>query len=178
MSRVGGGILMALGALAHGPTAARAAEPCIEFAWDARAEHALYAMPAVQLAAASERPHGAVLSVDRLFQLRLSPQTEVRYPTPPGAHSASEHAFGGLAEFTLAVAGAYRISADGPVWIDVAFNGVLLKPQDFEGRRGCRNPHKIVEFVLPMGVPLTLQLSGAVSADLKVTVTPSPPAAH
>jgi hypothetical protein len=69
--------------------------------------------------------------------------------------------YGGLALLQVAVPGAYRISADQPLWIDVAFNGALLKPQDFQGRRGCNAPHKIVEFQLPMGVQLTLQISNA-----------------
>jgi hypothetical protein len=178
MSRVAGGMLSALCALAYGTGAARAAEPCIEFAWDARAEHALFAMQPVQLPAGAERRAAPLLNVDRLYQLQLRPQADVAYPTPPGGHSPPDKAFGGLAKFQVAVAGAYRISADGPVWIDVAFNGALLKPQDFEGRRGCNNPHKIVEFVLPMGVELTLQFSAAVDQNVKIAVTPSPEPAH
>lgn len=170
--------IVLVSALALGGAHAVAADGCIEFAWDARAEHALFAMQPTQLDAGADRASAPAISLDRLYELHLTPQSQVKYPTPPGGRTPPEGSSGGLATLQVAVAGAYRISADGPVWFDVAFNGALLKPQDFEGRRGCDNPHKIVEFVLPMGVKLTLQFSAATGRDIKIAVTPSPEPAH
>jgi hypothetical protein len=157
---------------------ARADEKCIEFAWDVRAEHLLFAMQPVKIVAGSDRASTPAVSLDRLYQLHLQKQTEVQFPTPPGAREAKPDGYGGLAQLQVAVPGPYRVSADQPLWIDFAFNGALLKPQDFQGRRGCNAPHKIVEFVLPMGVQLTLQISNAANADVKISITPSADAAH
>jgi hypothetical protein len=158
--------------------AAKADDKCIEFAWDVRAEHLLFAMQPVQIVAGADRASTPTLGLDRLYQLHLQKQAEVKFPTPPGAREAKPDGYGGLAQLQVAVPGAYRVSADQPLWIDVAFNGALLKPQDFQGRRGCNAPHKIVEFVLPMGVQLTLQISNAANADVKISITPSADAAH
>jgi hypothetical protein len=165
-------------ALLAGAQQARAEEKCLEFAWDVRAEHLIFAMPPKLIAAGTDRPSTPVVDLDRLYQLHLQKQTDVQFPTPPGAREARPDGYGGLAQLQVAVPGAYRISADQPVWIDVAFNGALLKPQDFQGRRGCNAPHKIVEFVLPMGVQLTLQISNAANTDVRIAITPSPEAAH
>ena len=169
-----------LGILACGSWALPAAAdpPCIEFAWDVRAEHALFAMPPELREAGADRATAPALSPDRLYQLHLSPQTAVKFVAAPGGREPADGAHAGLARLKLAVAGAYRIAADQDLWIDVAIGGVLLKPQDFEGRKGCNNPRKIVEFVLPMGVELTLQFSNAQNADAKITVTPAPAAVH
>jgi hypothetical protein len=153
-------------------------EPCIDFAWDARAEHLLFAMHPKMLAAGGDRATTPTVSLNQLYQLHLQKQADVQFPTPPGAREAKPDSYAGLARLQVAVAGAYRISADQPLWIDVAFNGALLKPQDFQGRRGCNAPHKIVEFVLPMGVQLTLQISNAASAEARISITPAPDAAH
>ncbi len=152
----------------------RAEDQCIEFAWDVRAEHLLFAMHPKMLAGGSDRASTPTVSLNQLYQLHLQKQTDVQFPTPPGAREAKPDGYGGLAQLQVAVPGAYRISADQPLWIDVAFNGALLKPQDFQGRRGCTGPHKIVEFVLPMGVQLTLQISNAADADVKISITPTP----
>ena len=155
-----------------------AEDQCIEFAWDVRAEHLLFAMHPKLVAAGTDQASTPAVSLNQLYQLHLQKQTDVKFPTPPGAREAKPDGYGGLAQLQVAVAGAYRISADQPVWIDVGFNGALLKPQDFQGRRGCNAPHKIVEFVLPMGVRLTLQISNAASAEARISITPSPDAAH
>jgi hypothetical protein len=157
--------------------AAHAADPpggCIEFAWDVRAEHLLFAMNPLAVAAGTDRASTPTVSVDRLYQLHLQPHAEVKYPMPPGVRELRPDGYGGLALLQVAVPGTYRISADQPLWIDVAFNGALLKPLDYQGRRDCTNPHKIVEFQLPMGVNLTLQISNATSAEARISVTPAP----
>jgi hypothetical protein len=56
-------------------------------------------------------------------------------------------------------------------WIDVADGDKLLKSHDFQGARGCERPRKIVEYDLPAGRELTLQLSGASDATVILAVT-------
>jgi hypothetical protein len=162
------------GALLLAAGSAPAADDCIEFAWDVRAEHALFAMQPARLTAGIDAATAPAVSPDRLYELHFARQTEVRFPTAPGGRAPAEGAYAGLVHLKLAVPGAYRISSDQPLWIDVALGGALLKPQDFQGRKGCNAPHKIVEFSLPMGVELTLQFSDVRSADAKITITPTP----
>ena len=50
---------------------ARADEKCIEFAWDVRAEHLLFAMQPVKIVAGSDRASTPAVSLDRLYQLHL-----------------------------------------------------------------------------------------------------------
>jgi hypothetical protein len=165
-------------ALTIAAQSAWADDKCVEFAWDVRAEHLIFAMQPKALAAGADRASTPGVTLDRLYQLHLQKQADVQFPTPPGAREARPDSYAGLAQLQVAVPGAYRISADQPLWIDVGFNGALLKPQDFQGRRGCNAPHKIVEFVLPMGVQLTLQISNAANADVRIAITPSPDGSH
>jgi hypothetical protein len=67
----------------------------------------------------------------------------------------------------------YRISLDQPLWVDVIADGAMVPAKDFQGRRGCNAPHKVVEFLLPARVPITLQFSGGNASTVKVTVTHS-----
>ncbi|MFI4891029.1 MAG: hypothetical protein ACHQIL_10900 [Steroidobacterales bacterium] len=173
IAHIAGLLLLAIAA-----QAARADDACIEFAWDVRAEHLIFAMQPKALAAGSDRAGAPAVGLDRLYQLHLAKQADVQFATPPGAREMRPDSYAGLVQLQVAVPGAYRIAADQPLWIDVAFNGALLKPQDFQGRRGCTSPHKIVEFVLPMGVQLTVQISNAANADVRLSITPSQDGSH
>ena len=155
-------------------TAVRADDPCATFAWDVSHERALYATEAKALSAGKVVASAPSLAPDHLYQLQLSSQPEVTFASPPGKKMLTDGAYAGLASLTVDTAGVYRIALDQPFWLDVAANGTLIRSKDFQGRPGCNAPHKIVEFVLPAGVPLTLQFSGATSQTLKVTVTRSP----
>lgn len=167
--------LVALAVLA-GP--AVSATQCIEFAWDVKAEHLLFAMQPRLVTAGTDRASTPTVDVDRLYAVQLQRQSDVHFDTAPGARDMHPDGYGGMVRLQVAVPGAYRVSADQPVWIDVAFNGALLKPQDFQARRDCHDPHKIVEFVLPMGVQLTLQFSNAASGTARIAITPTTDGPH
>jgi len=49
-----------------------------------------------------------------------------------------------------------------------------VKSANFQGARGCERPHKIVEFDLPAGKDLTLQLGGAPDPSVLVAITRAP----
>jgi hypothetical protein len=162
--------------LALAATGARADDPCATFAWDVAHERALFATEPTSLAAGTAVASAPSLAPDRLYELRLSLQPEVAFAVAPGRAKQTDGGRAGLAQLTVAVAGLYRISIDRPFWLDVVAGGALVGSKDFQGRPGCSAPHKIVEFTLAAGMPLTLQFSGAASPTLKVAITRSPPA--
>jgi hypothetical protein len=111
---------------------------------------------------------------DRLYELELKMQADVTFPATPGKQSESDGAYAGLVKLTISTPGTYRLSLDQAVWVDVIENGTVIRAHDFQGRKGCNAPHKVVEFLLPAGSPITLQFSGSSVAVVKVTVTRSP----
>ena len=104
----------------------------------------------------------------------LSPETldKVVFAATPGK-KPSGVANAGMLTFTLPASGAYRVALDMPVWIDVAANGALMQPKDFEGQHSCAAPHKIVEFDLKGTRPFFLQLSGTPDS-VRLTLTAAP----
>ena len=163
--------LLALLALSIAGTPAHADDPCSAFAWDVGHERALFATEARALSAGRDVTSAPPLVPDRLYQLQLSAQPDVTFAAAPGKSTVTTGAHAGLASLTVGTAGVYRVSLDQPSWLDVAANGVLIHSRDFQRRPGCTAPHKTVEFVLPPGTPLTLQVSGAAGPILKGTVT-------
>lgn len=113
------------------------------------------------------------LAPDQPYQLTLSPLSKVTFLAPPSRKGHGEQPYAGLVLVRVDTPGVYRVSLDQPVWVDVVVNGAVVAPQDHQGRPGCNAPHKIVEFSLPGGTPVTLQLSGEVPT-VKVTVSRSP----
>jgi hypothetical protein len=165
------GVSVSFGA---GPMLAHADDPCAAFTWDVRHERALFGQPARPLAAGRTPAASPPLATDQLYQLKLSPQTQVTFVAPPGGKRRVEVPFAGLARVTVHAPGVYRIALDQPVWVDVIAGGTVVAAKDHQGRPGCNAPHKIVEFALPAGTPVTLQFSGGDVATVKVTVSRSP----
>jgi hypothetical protein len=169
------GLSTALGALTGDPSWAQAqAQPCRDFAWDVHQERTLFAQSAHTVAAASRSSATPTVRVGRLYQVSLAPQSEVRYVVAPGKVALADGAFGGMVKFRVRQAGSYRVSLDGPFWIDVVADGRLLATEDFSGQRGCANPHKIVVFQMPSGQDLWLQISGSHLPRAQFTITQAP----
>jgi hypothetical protein len=157
-------------------TSALAAEPCAGFKWDVHQEHALFEGAAESVSAGKDTASAPSIGTDRLYELKLTPQDDVAFLVPPGKKMLTDGAYAGVASFHVKTPGAYRVSVDIPFWIDVVADGKLLQTKDFQGQRGCDAPHKIVEYELVTGGPFALQLSGATSASVRLTVTKSPAA--
>jgi len=155
-------------------SAARAEDACSAFTWNVERERKLFSQEAESLTGGSSLTAAPTLSSDRLYQLQLKAQSEVKFVTAPGKNS-TEGTYAGLAKLTVETSGVYRIALDQKIWVDVIANGLPIQAKDFQGRPGCNAPHKIVEFVLPAATPITLQLSGGSSPTVRVTVTLSPP---
>jgi len=165
--------LLLAGAFGLAGPAAQAEVPCPGFSWDVSAEHALFMTAPLALPAGADRHSAPSLEAGRLVQLELKPASAVHFAAPP-ARPAGEDTYAGLARLEVEKPGAYRISVNQSVWIDVVEQGRLVPAIDYEGSRSCDAPHKVVVFRLPGGKPLVLQLSGAVSSAARVTLTPVP----
>jgi hypothetical protein len=155
-------------------TARAADDPCAAFTWDVHHERQLFAAAAQSVAAGKASATAPALTVDRLYQLELTPQSAVAFDSPPGGRRGGDRAWAGLATLTVATAGVYRIALDQGAWVDVLSGGAALPTQGFQGRPGCNAPHKIVEFQLPAATRVVLQVSGAAAAAVRLTVTRSP----
>ena len=148
-------------------------DPCAAFTWDVRHERALFGKEPQPLTAGQTLAALPTLSADRLYQVELQGESEVKFLAPPGRKRGAGGGYAGLARLTVDTDGLYRISLDQPLWVDVIANGAMIPAKDFQGHRGCNAPHKVVEFVLPARVPITLQFSGGNASTVKVTVTRS-----
>jgi hypothetical protein len=96
----------------------------------------------------------------------------VTFARPPGKSAPTATSSGGLVKLRLKAAGRYRISTDAPLWIDVIAGSDALTSSGFQGRQPCALLHKSVEWALPGGVDLIVQLSGAARDRAKLAVTP------
>jgi hypothetical protein len=155
---------------------ALAAEPCAGFKWNVQREHALFVGAAESVPAGKDSASAPAIGTDRLYELKLSPQDEVAFLVPPGKKMLTDGAYAGLASFEIKTSGTYRVSVDIPFWIDIVADAKLVTTKDFQGQRGCDAPHKIVEYELVTGGPFALQLSGATTPSVRLTITKSPAA--
>ncbi|MFZ0007933.1 MAG: hypothetical protein WAK94_06830 [Steroidobacteraceae bacterium] len=171
-------LLLALSAAASAARAEPAVDPCGTFNSDVRHERALFAGQAQPLAAAKAAAGAPAVTPEHLYQLQLHQRAEVTFALPPAQrHPPPAAGYAGLVTLEVDAAGLYRVALDQAFWIDVVAKGVSIQSSDFEGRRGCAAPHKIVEFMLPANTPLTLQFSGGITPTLTLAVTRAPAAA-
>jgi hypothetical protein len=112
------------------------------------------------------------LQPDKLYALQLAGQDKVSFVTTPAKPTLDDGAQAGLARFRVEKAGLYRVSITSGHWIDVLDGVQVVTSRDFQGSRGCERPHKIVEYELPAGRELTLQLSGSPDATVILAITP------
>ena len=154
--------------------ASATADPCAAFSWDVAHERALFSEAPHRLSAGLSPSDSPALTTGQLYELTLAPQPQVHFAAAPGK-SRSADGYAGLAVLTLPSAGVYRIALDQPIWVDVVAEGTPVRSRDFQGRSGCSAPHKIVEFVLPAKVALTIQLSSGSSPTVRVAVLAAPP---
>jgi hypothetical protein len=152
---------------------AHAEDACAGFAWNVSHERALFASAPQQLAASAKASSAAPIVVDRLYQLQLVSQAQARFAVP-SERPAPADTFAGILQLTVPEGGAWRISVDAKLWVDVVLDGHLLRAAKHQGQSGCTAPHKIVEFELPAGKTLTLQLSEALGPTARIAVTRTP----
>ena len=153
---------------------AHAEDPCAAFTWNVAHERALFSGVPNTQPAGHDQPTAPTLKTDTLYELQLGADTGVRFVTAPAKKQRGAGSYAGLAKFSTAAAGTYRVAADQPIWFDVVRRGKQVASKDFQGHAGCSAPHKIVQFDLPAGAALTLQISGGVNQTVRLTITPAP----
>jgi hypothetical protein len=156
--------------LAAGMAAAQD-DPCAKFSWNIERERALFASAPQAVVAGRDASSAPPLAPERLYQLQLAAAGQITLLLPPGKKTGADGAYGGMARLRLAQPGSYRVSVDQPLWIDVVADGKMIQSVDFQGRPGCLAPHKIVQYSLPSGRELLLQLSGAPNPVVRLTIT-------
>jgi hypothetical protein len=154
--------------------ASLADDPCSGFSWNVTHERAVFSSTALNAKAGADAASAPAITANHLYDLTLAPQSQVHFQVPPGKPSKVDSPYAGLLHLKLKTQGLYRISADQPFWIDVVGGEELIRSESFQGAAGCNAPHKIVQFTLPAGQELTVQVSGAGSAHARIAVTPAP----
>src|SRR5579864_7067978 len=81
--RTGPCLLGALLSLPLTPMHASADDPCAAFSWDVRHERELFSKEPIDLASGKTAADAPVLLADRLYELELRAQPEVRFVAPP-----------------------------------------------------------------------------------------------
>lgn len=158
----------------HAEHAARA-EGCSAFTWNVAHELALMAQPATSIDASREG-NAAAVAPDKHYLVRLAPQASVKFALAPARSRNAEGAYAGLVRFRVEQAGRYRVTLTSRHWIDVVDGDHAIATRDFQGRAGCDRMHKVVEFELPEGRDLILQLSGDGADSVGLVITPAPKA--
>ncbi|HEX2791351.1 MAG TPA: hypothetical protein VHN17_13050 [Steroidobacteraceae bacterium] len=156
--------------LAAGMAAAQD-DPCAKFTWNIQRERALFASAPQAVVAGHDASSAPPLAPERPYQLQLAAAGQITLLLPPGKNTSTDGAYAGMARLRLAQPGSYRVSVDQPLWIDVVADGKMIQSVDFQGRPGCLAPHKIVQYSLPGGRELLLQLSGAPKPVVRLTIT-------
>jgi hypothetical protein len=151
----------------------RAQEGCQDFKWDVAKEHALFAGSALPVQAGDKEATTATLVPDHLYRIALKPVGAVQFvqtprKAPPGDTLA------GLVKLNVPKPGSYRISLELPIWVDLATEGKLVAPVDYQEQRSCDAPHKIVVYELVGPKSYLLQLSGTHGNAVRLSVTSVP----
>ena len=163
--------ILVAGFLSHAALAADV-DPCTKFAWDVSHELAVMKLTP-QPVAAAVKPGKDVppLQLDKVYEIKLASQAGVTFALTPGKPTLPDNAQAGLARFRTDKAGRYRVAITSGHWLDIVDGKDLIKSRDFQGARGCERPRKIVEYELPAGRELVLQLSGSPDATVVLAVT-------
>ncbi len=163
-----------IGVLAAGAAAApgaAGAQNCVDFKWDVTRERALFAKTPSVLVAGRDSASAPALALDRLYELKLAPQSRVAFAAPPGKSTYGENVYAGLASLAIAAPGVYRIAIDVPVWVDLATENQLVRAVDYEGQHDCDAPHKILVYEVTRPGRFVVQFSGEIAQQVRLTVT-------
>jgi len=158
-------------ALAAEAAPSPAEDPCSGFKWDVSRERALFGSSALEQTAGKDSASAPAVVPNHLYRLRLLPRAQVAFAVPPGRSTLASDTYAGLAALQIPSSGSYRVAIDLPIWIDVATDGALVPPRDYEAEHGCDAPRKIVVFDLDAKRHLMLQFSGASRVLIRLTVT-------
>lgn len=111
-------------------------DPCTRFTWDVSHEAAVLKQSAQVLIAAAA-PTAELPQLDKLYEVRLSKQSDVKFVIAPARAAASDDARAGLVQFRSGEAGRYRIALSTRHWIDVVDGATVIESHGFQGAAGC-----------------------------------------
>jgi hypothetical protein len=151
-----------------------AADPCDGFRWNVSHERALFETQPVMIKTATTAGSSPALEVDKLYEISLAPQSKVHFALAPEKKTVADGVFAGVVTLNVPTPGKYRVSISDAFWIDVIVDHKIVATADFTGAHECHAPRKIVQYELPAGNGLILQISNANSPNLRVTVTSAP----
>jgi hypothetical protein len=146
-------------------------DPCSAFKWNVTEERAVFSQKPHAATAGRDTSSAPVMKTKTLYELSLAPQESVKFVAPPGKKGLPDGAFAGLAHIRVPKPGSYRVSLDQGLWVDVVSHEKSIESTDFTGAHDCNAPRKIVQYKVPAGGDLTLQLSGASKDHVRVAVT-------
>ncbi len=138
--------------------------------WDMSRELAAFRGAPLSAEAGGNPADLPAIELGRAYALRLRPQNDVRFLRPPEKQSRLASPVAGLARFSVAASGKYRVTVDAPLWIDVVAPTGTVQSSAFNGWHQCSLFRKSVEYELQAGEALVLQLSGADAAVVKVAI--------
>jgi hypothetical protein len=159
--------------MAVGQTLADVPEPCTHFSWDLSREFAIFQSSAATLHAGRSVEAAPEAALGQLYLLELAAESSVAFAARPGGRRPLADAQAGIVVFTVSTAGHFRVSVDTPVWIDVVAAGGVVDSSAFAGNATCGLIHKSVDFNLPAGERLVLQVSKSSSAIVRLAITPA-----
>ena len=140
--------------------------------WDMNRELAAFRGAALSAKAGGNPADSPEIKLGRLYALQLRPQNTVQFLRPPEKTTRLPSPAAGLARFSVGTDGHYRVTVDGPLWIDVVAPTGTVQSSSFNGWHECHLYRKSVDYTLHAGQPLMLQLSGAASALVKLAIEP------
>ncbi|HTU66493.1 MAG TPA: hypothetical protein VMF52_11130 [Steroidobacteraceae bacterium] len=156
------------------PATAHTDEGCDAFTWDLTTALAAMRTPGTALHAGTDPAKlPPRIDIGKHYSLTLAPQPDIHFAHPPARPPRADKPTAGLVSFTVPTAGRYRIGLSSSHWIDVLDGATVIDSLDHQGRAGCALLHKVVEFELPAGRPLTLQISGQEAATIELIVSPA-----
>lgn len=110
----------------------------------------------------------------KAIALTLQPAKSVTMPVAPGVkpQAVGNDTFSGW--FTIPAGlkpGLYQVSLSTNGWIDMAQGGALLPSKGFSGQQKCDVIHKSVRFELGGSGPVAVQITGAPTETVRVTLS-------
>lgn len=113
-----------------------------------------------------------IVTIGARTDLTLAPSPKVSFATAPNK-APGETTSNGMASFTVAAAGTYRIALGTSAWINVAKDGVFQKSVAHTHQFGCAGIRKMVDFTLTPGA-YVLQIEGGRDAAAGVLIAKLP----
>ena len=114
----------------------------------------------------------AIVTIGRRADLALSPSAKIVFAVTPGKAPAATTS-GGMASFTVATAGTYRVALGTAAWITIAKDGAVLQSVAHKHGLGCAGVRKMVDFTLTPGT-YVLQIEGAPATVAAVLIAKLP----